>query len=62
MNLEICNYTNNELIIWNIQWNAQYNELLNNHYLLMLNWFPVKAWCDREGTLTVIWEGKGKTL
>ena len=37
MNLEFCNYTNNELIIWNIQWNAEYNELLNNHDLLMLN-------------------------
>ena len=57
MNLEFCNGTNNELIILNIQWNAQYNELLNNNDLLMLNWFMSKQ--GVIGRALGLWYGEG---
>ena len=48
---------NNELKMTYVQWTAEYNELLNNHDLLM----PLCDWSKQgviwEGILTVI--GKG---
>ena len=59
MNLEFCNGTNNELIILNIQWNAQYNELLNNNDLLMFNQFMSKQGVIRREF--GLWYGEGNT-
>ena len=60
MNLEFCNGTNNELMILNIQWNAQYDELLNNDDLLMLKWFMSKQ--DVVGKEPGLWYGKGNKM